>query len=178
MTVPGRRWPARRRSLRTQHLLCPPGGKMHTDSRLSKFSNFSRIALTVLLSAPVILAGTKASGQVDRAVLEGMVTDPSGSVIVGATLKVVAVDTGLTQEQSTNSKGYYRFPGLAVGQYIGNGHGKRIQNQGGGRRRPSRRSDTHSGRCSLGSEPLTRKIEVKATLDAHGPHFRRGSDGH
>ena len=77
---------------------------MHTDSRLSKFSNFSRIARTVLLSLPVILAGTRASGQVDRAVLEGTVTDPSGSVIVGATLKVVAIDTGLTEQQPTNSR--------------------------------------------------------------------------
>ena len=32
-------------------------------------------------------------------------------------MKVVAVDTGLSEEQQTNSKGYYRFPGLAVGGY-------------------------------------------------------------
>jgi hypothetical protein len=54
---------------------------------------------------------------VDRAVVEGTVTDQSGGVIVGAEIKVRAVDTGLTEEQKTNSKGYYRFPGLAVGQY-------------------------------------------------------------
>jgi hypothetical protein len=54
---------------------------------------------------------------VDRAVLEGTVTDPTGGVISGATVKVIAVDTGLTEEQPTNSKGYYRFPGLAVGRY-------------------------------------------------------------
>ncbi len=55
--------------------------------------------------------------QVDRAVLEGAVTDPSGAVIVGAKVKIQAGDTGITQEQQTNSKGYYRFPGLAVGRY-------------------------------------------------------------
>jgi len=55
--------------------------------------------------------------QVDRAVLEGTVSDQSGSVIVGATVKVLAVDTGLTGERRTNSNGYYRFPGLAVGRY-------------------------------------------------------------
>ena len=38
-------------------------------------------------------------------------------MIVGATLKVRAVATGISEEQKTNSRGYYRFPGLAVGQY-------------------------------------------------------------
>ncbi len=67
--------------------------------------------LTLLLAAPYAL------GQVDRAELEGTVSDSSGSVIVGATVKVLAVDTGLSGEQPTNSKGYYRFPGLSVGRY-------------------------------------------------------------
>jgi len=61
--------------------------------------------------------GTTALAQVDRAVLEGTVTDPTGATISGATVKVLAVVTGLAQEQRTNSKGYYRFPGLAVGRY-------------------------------------------------------------
>jgi carboxypeptidase family protein len=55
--------------------------------------------------------------QVDRAVFEGAVTDPGGAVIVGANVKIRAADTGITQEQQTNSNGYYRFPGLAVGRY-------------------------------------------------------------
>lgn len=87
-------------------------------------SNHSTISLSILrlTLAPVfvlalVLAGTHAAfAQVDRAVLEGTVTDPSGSVIVGAKVKVVAVDTGLTEERPTNGKGYYRFPGLAVGK--------------------------------------------------------------
>jgi len=55
--------------------------------------------------------------QIDRAVLEGTVIDPSGRVVAGATVRVVAVDTGLAHEQPTNGSGYYRFPGLAVGRY-------------------------------------------------------------
>jgi hypothetical protein len=74
----------------------------------------SSLALSVLLSVvgtPFLLA------QVDRAVLEGTVTDVSGAAIVGAAVKIVSVDTGTSQEQHTNSKGYYRIPGLAVGRY-------------------------------------------------------------
>ena len=69
------------------------------------------IALLVFVGMPTAFA------QIDRAVLEGTVSDPSGSVIAGADVKVLAVDTGLSEEQQTNSKGYYRFPGLAVGRY-------------------------------------------------------------
>ncbi|MGA9507637.1 MAG: carboxypeptidase-like regulatory domain-containing protein [Candidatus Sulfotelmatobacter sp.] len=74
--------------------------------------------LTVVVSLVLFLfLVTMAFAQVDRAVLEGIVTDPSGATISNATVKIVAVDTGLTQEQRTNSNGYYRFPGLAVGRY-------------------------------------------------------------
>jgi hypothetical protein len=55
--------------------------------------------------------------QIDRAELEGTVTDTSGRVIVQADVKILALNTGLAQEQHTNSNGYYRFPGLAVGRY-------------------------------------------------------------
>jgi hypothetical protein len=67
-----------------------------------------------------VLAGISsmtAVAQIDRAVLEGTVTDPSGAAIVRASVKTLALDTGIAQEQRTNSKGYYRFPGLAVGRY-------------------------------------------------------------
>jgi carboxypeptidase family protein/TonB-dependent receptor-like protein len=89
-------------------------------------SNYSLIPLSLMrftLAVAVILlllmAGLPAAfAQVDRAVLEGTVTDQSGSVIVGASVKVVAVDTGLTELGQTNAKGYYRFPGLGVGKYM------------------------------------------------------------
>jgi hypothetical protein len=77
-------------------------------------SRFRRLILNLFLLAlatPVLFA------QIDRAVLEGTVTDPSERVIFGATVKALAVDTGIVQQQATNSKGYYRFPGLAVGRY-------------------------------------------------------------
>lgn len=88
--------------------------KKNSPSVLCLGSPFRRLIQNVLLVAlgtPVLFA------QIDRSVLEGTVTDPSERVIVGATVKVLAVDTGIVQQQPTNSKGYYRFPGLAVGRY-------------------------------------------------------------
>jgi hypothetical protein len=79
---------------------------------------FLRSTVALLAGFVLVLATMPvAFAQVDRAELEGTVSDPSGGVIVGATVKVVAVDTGLSEQQTTNSKGYYRFPGLAVGKY-------------------------------------------------------------
>jgi carboxypeptidase family protein len=60
---------------------------------------------------------TPVLAQVDRAELEGTVTDQSGAAVAGAGVKILAVDTGIAQEQMSNSKGYYHFPGLAVGRY-------------------------------------------------------------
>jgi hypothetical protein len=38
-------------------------------------------------------------------------------VIAGAIVKAMMVGTGISQERSTNSEGYYHFPGLAPGEY-------------------------------------------------------------
>ena len=55
--------------------------------------------------------------QTDRATLEGTVVDPSGAAISGAIVKILAVDTRITQERTTNPIGQYRFPGVATGKY-------------------------------------------------------------
>jgi hypothetical protein len=91
---------------------------MNPCHRQSSICFFRRFSPVLILSALLMLSGSPAAyGQVDRATLEGTVTDSSGSVIVGASVKTVAVDTGLTEEQRTNAKGYYHIPGLAVGGY-------------------------------------------------------------
>jgi hypothetical protein len=90
---------------------------MNSNDSLT-FSCSRKLILMAVLALGMVLAGMpRVLAQVDRAELEGTVTDPSGSVIAGANVKVLAVDTGLTVEQQTNAKGYYRFPGLAVGGY-------------------------------------------------------------
>jgi hypothetical protein len=76
------------------------------------------LAQTTLLALVFLtIASVGASAQIDRAELEGTVNDASGAVIRGARVQVLAEDTGISQEQQTNSNGYYRFPGLAVGRY-------------------------------------------------------------
>jgi hypothetical protein len=91
---------------------------MNPDHRRSSLSvSFSVIAVLAFFILCLVAGVPAAYAQVDRAELEGTISDPSARVIVGASVKVVAVDTGLSEEQPTSSQGYYRFPGLAVGGY-------------------------------------------------------------
>ena len=122
----------------------------------------ANISSALLLSLLVIIASPFALAQVDRAELEGTISDPSGSVIVGATVKAVAVDTGLVQEQQANSKGYYRFPGLAVGKYT-------VTTSGSGFRTKVvedvvlRIGQTRTLDVQLAVGAINEQIEVKAT---------------
>ena len=82
------------------------------------FQHCQRYAIFVFfLGIALLVSGTNSLAQTDRATLEGTVTDPSGGSISGATVQVTAIDTGISQERKTNSNGYYRFPGLPVGQF-------------------------------------------------------------
>src|SRR5713101_1765597 len=75
------------------------------------------LALVFLFAFAQVLFGTVALAQTDRASLEGAVTDSTGGTISGANVKIVEVPTGISQERKANSSGYYRFPGLSVGEY-------------------------------------------------------------
>src|ERR1700739_4179240 len=131
--------------------------RSHSPSaRLSKLS-------IVLTAIPLLLlCGITAFAQVDRAELEGTITDSSGGVIVGAMVRIVAVDTQLSQEQQTNSKGYYRFPGLAVGKYkvtaSGSGFKDKIVEDV-----VLRIGQTRTLDVQLGVGTINEQIEVKAT---------------
>ncbi|MGH9587049.1 MAG: carboxypeptidase regulatory-like domain-containing protein [Acidobacteriaceae bacterium] len=49
--------------------------------------------------------------------VEGTVHDPSGAVVVGATIVAHNVDTGLTRTVKTGSDGLYTIPSLPIGHY-------------------------------------------------------------
>src|SRR5690242_4916832 len=55
--------------------------------------------------------------QINRANLNGTVTDPSGARVPNAKVDLVHVDTGLTREAITDSSGVYSISSLPVGKY-------------------------------------------------------------
>jgi hypothetical protein len=80
---------------------------------------FLILLLQKVLAVSVLsaIAGGAAFAQTDRAVLEGRVSDQTEAAIVGASVRILAVDTAIAEERRTNAHGYYRAPGLAVGRY-------------------------------------------------------------
>jgi len=87
------------------------------SSRSITNSFSSALGLHVVVALFFAMLASTASAQIDRAVLEGTVTDQSGAVIRGAKVQLLGVDTGIGPEQITNSNGYYYLPGLAIGRY-------------------------------------------------------------
>jgi hypothetical protein len=77
---------------------------------------FYHKAIVFALFAPLLLSPLSLA-QTDRAALVGTVSDSSGGTVSGSKVLITAVDTGISQEHTTNSNGYYRFPGVAIGEY-------------------------------------------------------------
>ena len=57
-----------------------------------------------LISVVSAIAVLPAIAQIDRAVLEGTVLDPSGAAIVGSSVKILAVDT-ISRKNSRPTRG-------------------------------------------------------------------------
>ena len=64
-----------------------------------------------------LLAGSGCFAQVDRAGLNGTVTDISGKRIPGAQIVVLQVETGLRRATISSSSGVYDIPELPIGLY-------------------------------------------------------------
>ncbi len=72
-----------------------------------------RIAPVLLL----LLAPTGMFAQAGVASLSGLVTDPSGAIVVGAHVTETDIETQVSQTKLTDHSGYYTFVGLPVGHY-------------------------------------------------------------
>jgi len=70
-----------------------------------------------LLVAFVVLSTAMLVGQTFRGTILGTVTDPSGAVVAGATVKVRNVATGLERTTATSADGSYAVPELPIGTY-------------------------------------------------------------
>jgi hypothetical protein len=73
----------------------------------------SFVCVTILALA----MGVSAFGQAGRGNINGTVTDPSGAVVSGATVKLVDTATGVSRETTSGSAGFYTFISLNPGVY-------------------------------------------------------------
>ncbi len=80
-----------------------------------RFSYSSTGFRTGVLAALVLLSILPAAAQ--QAIVQGVVSDPSNSMIPGAQVKVTNTATGTTQSSMTNEQGFYSIPFLTPGTY-------------------------------------------------------------
>jgi len=77
-----------------------------------------RVVLGLLYVLAVgLLLGATGYAQTETARLQGTITDPSGGVVVGATVTVTNTETGRVATSQTNDRGYYVVPALPAGHY-------------------------------------------------------------
>ncbi|MCU1296167.1 MAG: hypothetical protein JWO91_445 [Acidobacteriaceae bacterium] len=69
-----------------------------------------RIACLAMLLATNLYASINGS-------ISGIVTDPSGAVVTGATITAINTQTGIKSTTQTDDKGFYSFPSLPIGTY-------------------------------------------------------------
>ncbi|HEY8716665.1 MAG TPA: carboxypeptidase-like regulatory domain-containing protein, partial [Candidatus Acidoferrum sp.] len=78
----------------------------------------SRLAAGILLFAVVVLLfPCFASAQIDTGSVVGVVNDPSGAAIAGATVTLTNEATGVSRTVTTNSDGAYQFSAITPGTY-------------------------------------------------------------
>src|SRR5664279_1905153 len=65
----------------------------------------------------ILVSASTALAQVDRATLNGTITDASGAVVPNVKIELHSPATGIHRETATNSKGTYQIPALAIGTY-------------------------------------------------------------
>jgi len=79
---------------------------------MKRFCGFITLLLAASLLAPMAFGQSLNTGAI-----AGTVTDPSHAVVAGAAVEMKNMGTGATQEDKTNSTGFYRFPLLPPGNY-------------------------------------------------------------
>ena len=75
----------------------------------------------------LLCAGAEAFGQAGRGGISGLVTDPTGAVIPGATVSAQEHATGIKLSTTTTAAGLYSFVSLAPGEYDVSASGKGFQ---------------------------------------------------
>jgi type 1 fimbria pilin len=75
--------------------------------------------LSICLTLAVVLCASLSTLQAQNAnaTIKGTVTDPTGSVVVGATVELINSGTGEHRKASTSSSGTYSFTALPPGEY-------------------------------------------------------------
>jgi hypothetical protein len=89
---------------------------MHINA-LEVTMTWTRSCFRTLLAGVLILASSTTWAQLNRGVVEGIVTDPQGGIIPGTAVTITSVDTNVSVATKTNGAGLYQAVNLVPGKY-------------------------------------------------------------
>src|SRR5438093_12358145 len=79
---------------------------------------FSRRVVFRTLAVVLLFCWAMAlEAQLNRGVIEGIVTDPQGALVPGVAITITSLDTNVTVPSNTNGAGAYRVVDLVPGKY-------------------------------------------------------------
>ena len=84
---------------------------------MRKFVSRALRAAALCLAAVVVVAPAARAQQLAAATLRGVVTDPLGALVPGATVRATNLSTNVEHDTTTNEEGAYVLPNLPPGEY-------------------------------------------------------------
>ncbi len=76
-----------------------------------------RMTRGIISVIALVLAASLVAQRADRAVITGVVADPTGALIPGASVTILDEDTGVATDLESNAAGAYNSPPLVLGTY-------------------------------------------------------------
>jgi len=93
------------------------GSKRPLQHLASALGRWSAVIVAVAVTFGAVLSGSLALAQSGAGSIQGTVTDSTGAVIPGASIRVVNQATGVAANTKSNGTGFYQVPGLFTGTY-------------------------------------------------------------
>jgi Carboxypeptidase regulatory-like domain len=116
MAMIAEKWPTY--SLGLMPIQVAPGGfVVNTDLKRRRSSFASNLLPLLLLLCLAFLSGPIVRAQTDTGRVTGIVTDSSGAVVPGSTVKLINTDTGATLTFTAGSDGNFSFSAVNRGNY-------------------------------------------------------------
>ena len=112
---------ARRWFSETSGTVFDAGGVLSVENLSNRYVNMEalmrKIALLLAASLLLVVASISSFAQQGQSSVRGLVTDPKGSPIPGATVTLAAPERNFTRTQVTSSEGQYQFKPVPPGTY-------------------------------------------------------------
>jgi hypothetical protein len=80
-------------------------------------SRISKALAFLIATSMLLVTSAPAVAQTSRGTVTGLVSDPRGAVIQGATVELRNIETNQTRSTTTNDEGIYRFDAVDLGTY-------------------------------------------------------------